>query len=516
MRKNLILLVLLVFGCCIDQRDYSLKSVVASPLVDIPLVSGELSIQDILNQTDSGFVRISPDSVIYLDYTTSLISQELQSQFTLPDKSTHQSFTLTQETVQPHPTDLRADSVMLTIDLDLSPEQLSAIDFKSGTINFNSQATASPGIDYDVIITSTDFISKSTGNSLSVTAGNGSLPMDDYRVNLNKNQFELKMVLVYKATSQQFNINHPSTVEVQFNLSGMNFNLINGFLGDHVFFSPEAMIAINAFGQSLRSADISFAQPIVAFTVINDYGAPLTVSFLEFEARKTGSRFGGQLNPASPVAVQSPASPNVSSVTSINASNTSQLVDFGPTGFYYRISGEIDAGLNSGTNFLTDTSKLRVNLNVSIPLWGHVSKISLADTSSIDLSKLDQSQVESASLKVTISNQLPLAAKVQCYLADVHYVILDSLLTTGETELIKGSTVNSSGNLVSVGSTDLVIPLNPSAVSKIITSPYIIVTALMNTSVDATGKSEDVKFKSGYTIKINLGLSAKMKASITF
>jgi hypothetical protein len=165
---------------------------------------------------------------------------------------------------------------------------------------------------------------------------------------------------------------------------------------------------------------------------------------------------------------------------------------------------------------MADTSKMRVNMHVEVPLYGRASNIVLADTISLDLSSLDQSKIDSATLKTDVSNELPLDANMQFIFTDAKYQFLDSLLATSQTELIKGSSVDTNGELSSAAVLSQSIKLSSSVIAKLFQAKKIILRTKLNTSKDASGNPIDVKFKSQYKIKIQLALLVKLKVNAKF
>jgi hypothetical protein len=92
--------------------------------------------------------------------------------------------------------------------------------------------------------------------------------------------------------------------------------------------------------------------------------------------------------------------------------------------------------------------------------------------------------------------------------------VTDSLLATAQTSLIKGSSVTASGDLETARVVSDVIVLNVDKLNKIFTSKNIIIKAVLNSSKDASGNSQDVKFKSKYSIKVNIGMLAELNFNI--
>ena len=66
------LVVLLVFVSCIDENDYSIDSVEVNPTIALPLVFGELSVQEFIKSADSVYVKVYPDDLVYLSYSQTL------------------------------------------------------------------------------------------------------------------------------------------------------------------------------------------------------------------------------------------------------------------------------------------------------------------------------------------------------------------------------------------------------------------------------------------------------------
>lgn len=508
----------LLFGLslfsCIDDKDYSFSSIDVKPTITIPLTNGSVSIRDFLNDKDSSYFKADKDGLLSLVYSENLSSQDIRGLFSIPDVRIDNTIKLSGITLPQVPKDIRLDSITTQVDLQLSPEQLSEISFSAGQLSFTTSLIPSSNLNYELIASLPDFVSKTTNQPLTIQGkGPVSIQLSNYIVKLNKNKFTLKIVFVLKRTTSAVTIGANATYQVS--LLGMNFGYIKGFFGDQTTDIPASTLDIGAFGNSLNKASISFSQPQINFVVTSDYGVPVTVNYKIFEARKNGAvPVPISLNPINPVLLNSPTTLGTSATTSIAVTNTNQVINYAPTQFYYQASVNINKGLSGGNNFLADTSKLRVRLNVNIPLQAKASGITLADTVSVDLSDVNQSQIEEATLKVKITNQIPLDGTIQFYLADKNYVILDQLLTSDQTSLIKGSSVDATGDLKTAGLSDQSLALDKTKLNKLFSAKYIILSAIMSTSKDATGNFVDVKFKTQYKMTVETGISAKLNLNV--
>jgi hypothetical protein len=509
------ILVGLLFSC-IDEKDYKISSLDVNPSISLPLTLGSVSIKDFLSSKDSAYLKTGPDGLLSLVYSNNLASQDVRGLFKLTDVTATNSLTLPETNLPEVPVDLRLGSVTTEIDLGLSPEQLSEINFKTGQLIYT--ATLNPAVDfnYEVIAYFPDLVSKTT-NQPFVIQGSKSLtiPLSNYLLKLNKNKFALKIVFVVKKSSTAVTIPANTTVSSQVTLSGMDFTYIKGFLGEQSASIPTNKLDIGAYKNSLSNSNLSFAQPSVNLVASNDYGVPLTINYNVFEARKAGaSPIAVALNPANPVLINSPTTLGASAITTISITNTSQVIDYAPTQFYYSAVASINKGVNAGENFMADTSKLRLKMNVNIPLYGSGSGITLADTIAIDLSNVNQSQIEEAALKIKLENEIPLDGTIQFSLTDKNYTLIDQLLTAEQTSIIKGSSVDSSGELKTIGISNQSIPLAKEKLNKIFLASYLVIKVILSTSKDSNGNTINVKFKSQYKLNIESGISAKLNFNV--
>jgi len=502
---------------CIDQKDYSIKSLDASPSIVIPLTYGSVSIKDFINSSDSSYIKTGSDGSLSLVYSTQLLSQQIRGLFSIPNSTSDVIFDIPAIPIaSPVSEDIILASQSTVVDLGISPAQLSEISFKSGQLLLSTSISPSTNLKYEVIISLPDFISKSTNQPLTVQgSGDLTVSLSNYIVKLNRNKFTANVSFVLKKSLTPVSIGSNTKAITTFSLTGMDFNYIKGFFGDQSVEIPSTYLNIGAFGNSLNKASVELVQPNVNLVVLNDYGIPVTINFVTLEARKQGTNaLPLILNPLNPVQLNVPITLGNSSVTSIAVSNANQVLNYAPTQLYYKASANINKNLTDGNNFLADTSKLRIKLNVNIPLYGKATGITFGDTTAIDLSNVNQSQIDEAALNIKLTNEIPLDGSVQFYLADAKYQLIDSLLTPSQSAIIKGSAVNSSGELNTAQISNQSINILKEKLNKVFTSKYIIIKLFLNTSKDSNGNLVDVKFKSQYKMTIESGLSAKLNFNV--
>jgi hypothetical protein len=510
--------IILLCNSCIDQSDYELDGIQLNPTIALPLVSGQLTINDILKDADSVHIKKYNDGLLYLAYEQELASQGIRELFSIPSQTANRSFIMPGATVPPHTKDIRSDSIISTLNLNLSPEKLTEVALRAGRIGFTTTLNPSSSkLDYEVAIVLPTVKSRTTNQPLNTIIKNtGDIDLSNYTLTLNDNKFDLKLVLIFKKTTTSTTIAPATSINVSLNFGGMEFIHVKGFLGDQTASLDPETVGLTIFDNEVfKQANLSLAQPKVTFTVANENGVPVTVNFKTIEARKPGSApFKILLNPANPVPLAYPTVMGESKPTTVSVTNLKELLNFAPNELYYHADARINQGLTSGNNFLLDSSDLKVKLNVEVPLWGSASGIVLRDTLDIDMSNTETSQITSASLKLKLINQFPLDGDVQFILTDNDYNVVESLLLPDQTNIIKGSTVDGDGELQAAGAYIGTIQLDKSKIDKLFSARHVILVATMQTSRNASGAAQDVKFMADYFLSVEAGILANIKLNV--
>ncbi len=511
---SFLLLVALSCSDILNTDEYEIKKLQATPSYDLPLAFGDLSINDLLSEEESANIKVDADGLVYLLYEQTLKSQDIRDLLQFPNKSLNKTVPVPGGVIPASASEQNYASISTTEDFSFNPEKLTEIKFKGTILNVSVNLTpANSNFNFEVQVKLANFKNNGVALDRRISLGTTAIPLADYVATLNDNKFPLEIAVIVKPHNNPITV-LPSNVTVSLSFSAIDFQYVKGFFGDQAAINiPAESIDVSLFGSTLNNATVSFAQPKLSFNVSNDYGIPTKVTFNPLEARKkNGLKLPLVITPSSPVSINVPASLGQSAITDVTVNNTKQLIDFAPDQFYYKVSARINEGLTTGINFCADTSKIRVSMKAEIPLYGKASNIVLADTVSIDLSDVKDSNIESGAIKANINNQLPLDAFIQLYLTDDKLVIFDSLFTIAQTAIVKASSVNATGELAAPGlTTNLEIPVPKEKLNKLFDAKNLIIKARLNTTRNANGTQPDVKFKSNYIMKVNFGLRATFK-----
>jgi spore germination protein GerM len=506
-----------IVSCTINGDDYDIESISAEPELVFPLATGKLSIHDLLDKTDSAYVRVYSGGLVYLKYDAPLTTQNINNLVSVPNLPTlNRSVAFPPGTYGPSTTDVESTISTSTVDMGISPEKLTEIAFKAGQINYTANLVPpNANVQYSIRIEIPEFVN-AAGNGLNQVVNNsGNIPLTGFTFKgTTSNSFTLKLILIIRAHTNTYVIAPGTQVTCSINYTQADYTYVKGFFGDQIASPNEQSLNIGTFGDFLADGNVSFADAKINFDVSNDYGVPVELVFETLRAIKNGSNINIVTNPANPIPINAPVTLGASANTTIAVSNATQVIDFGPEEFYFKVHGHVNRGLTSGNNFLVDTSKMRVRLNIELPLYGQASNIEISDTTELDLSDIDASTIESAEIKASIKNELPLDGILQLYLLDENDVLVDAILPTDQTHLLVGSTVTADGSLQSAGTFDEFISLDKTKLNKLFSAKKMVIAITLNTSRNASGNPVDVKFTTNLRMDVKIGLKAKAKVKV--
>jgi len=156
-------------------------------------------------------------------------------------------------------------------------------------------------------------------------------------------------------------------------------------------------------------------------------------------------------------------------------------------------------------NFVSDTSKLKIAGEITIPLEGRASNFFIRDTFDYDFGDVDN--VESFVLRTWFNNGFPVTLSPRLTFTDNNYNVI--YVIDGQTNaLIKSAPVDVNGKVTSKLATQSDFTIPSSVVQNLKRVKKVITTAGIAT---ANNGNQNVKIYSDYLIDIKIGAKAKLK-----
>lgn len=411
----------------------------------------------------------------------------------------------------------------ITVDMSLgNGEILNKLRLKSGTIDYNINY----GIKEDANLTLSFPYVKLLGvpfnkvisinsNNVNATTVTGSFDLSGYEFDLTANGTDTNAIvtrIIADVISSNVAVPFSSTdgVSADLTLSNLEIEFLDGDLGLQSF-NLDADTVDLSFDELGFDADITLANPRIDLTVTNAFGMAIGADLSNIVAINDQQSLA--LTGLGNVTIGAPAYGNfddsVKTVISINTTTTNidDVLGINPSKLVFGMSGTTNPGTAPFNNFITDESYFAVAMDVQIPLYGGISGFQLIDT--LDFPTEAFKNVLEGNIRTEITNEFPLDVIVQAYFVDDNYIILDSLKNSA-VQVLKSSTIDLNGELVSPTTFIEDIELSEAKVDNIKNSTKIILVSSMST---ASGGA-NAKFYTKYGMDIRLGVFVKVKIDL--
>ncbi len=520
----LLVVMLVVVTSCIKKDDFDFDKLADSQYNGewaVPLINSNLTLEDLLNDSASiittdanNFLKVYYQSdVLYSLYAYEVID--------IPDQQIVSSDTLV---YPPLPVGTK-DSIKITTPYSISPDKpgqrLDSVFIKSGSLQLNMTSQINHTFDMELRIPSftkngQDFVISLQHNytgSLPVILSQ-SIDLSGYVLRPNNsggkvNEILLAYVLFVEGDNNP--LQNPYTIDFNADLVNLDFSRFFGYLGQYTFPLGDTL-DLELFTNSL-SGSVQINELKVNINTHNAYGMPVDVNINQFNATSNNNTVIDILAPSSNIPLPAPNLAQVGQTIDTsylfdeNNSGIVNAINNLPKNIIFNVTGISNpAGNPALSNFVLDTSRFSLDMNIELPMFGSVAGFIIQDTLDFKLETIDE--IESASFAVNSTNGFPIDASVQIYFADENYQILDSLMDTPN--IIEAGVVGPAPDYKVVTPTkkSVVVTLNRNRLDAIASTKKILISGEISTY-----QQSDVKLYSTDYIDIQVGVKTKLSTS---
>ncbi|MCB0805837.1 MAG: hypothetical protein KDC05_08570 [Bacteroidales bacterium] len=528
---SLLLIIFLLPSCIEKELDFDgIKSQNWNSEWALPLVNSSLGITDLLNDSVE---QISEDEngLISLVYESqNLVSLDASEIAEIPDQFTEisENFDLPDNI----PAGLEGTvPVQFKIDFKMDEEdiRLDSVILKSGTYDFLLRTNLDKditGIDFEI----PNMVHLENGETLSFTLDvdpqGGSEISKDTLFNLDvykiifentfadTNKIYINALVHFVADDNP--PNNPYYIILENNFQNMDFLKYFGYAGYRTINFSDT-IKLNIFDVN-QEGNFEFADGSVNLNlnVSNSFGMPVLLDVSKFTAYHGENDqdsleiyLFGEGVPAE-IELNYPNLQQIgeSVLTTVEAdnSNMNEALGIAPNKLFIGIDGYLNPDQNPDIyNFILDSSRIRIDMDVELRLFGAVNSFVIADTVDFELESLDE--IEQLTLVTLIENGFPINADVQLYFVDSLFQVTHELLTGNERLIVAGQVGGAPDYRVNQSADKLTeIVFAAEDIERISDARKILINATLS-----TGDGELVKIYSDYELKVKLGARIGLK-----
>ena len=503
MQRNLRILyalpILLLFTACL--KDYESVEIEAwNPSIAIPVLNTTLKIENLLDNFETGgYVNVDEDKFITLVYQGEVLSYRGEDIIQIPDIN------------------LPIIDTAMSIPYGNLAFNYALDEFKIKAGNFSYRFDSPyaqdlmvkiviPNLKKNGKIFETDVAVSSTGDLPVQEAA--SLDLTGYVFDFYSQVLDLKYIAINTNTNERVVLDN-----VQFSFKDLAYSHVIGTFSPQVLDLPKDEIKIDLFTNS-AGGSIYFEEPKIKIIFENSFGIPVE---LTAESLEVMTENGGVMHLNS--VLDNGLSFNYPSLNELgnyktttllldkNNANIADVIANNPQEFSYDFSAILNPNnSNPVRGFIQDTSDIRVNVDVELPLWVRANG-SFITEKSVDFDASIFENIKEAEFKLIARNGLPVDAGIQLYFEDDNGVIQDSLLQDFQNFLL-AARIDSEGKVISNTENKVLINLAEDRIINFQKATKIRLRANITTE-NIEGSA--VKFYSDYGLTLQLGLKATAK-----
>jgi len=523
---SLLTAVLLNSSCLKDDLDFNkLKNPDWQPGLAIPLANSSMSISDLMkNESDSGNLVVDSANFCTLYYTGRAIDLKASDLVTIPGQHSNFSVLLN---------DTIADIINQTGNVSFSyfsmldygtngGAELDSVFYKSG----NAVLTVNSRIPANTILTITIPGATQNGIPFSQTAilnYAGTIPITEeikfdlsqYKIDLTDNgttHNKLRVDFSVDITKTVKDVQPDDKVNLIFAIYSTDFRKLFGYFGQQSFISPDDTLLISIFSSDHGSGSFTIAEPLINIDFHNSIGVPVQASVVSitgvnssFTAFTPATGFPNPLPVFSPTISQIGQTVTGSFSMSTSNSNVHTVIENQPKYVISKIQSATNPGGNTGINFITDSSRFAVDVEVILPLYGTAKDFLLRDTVAFNYSNLNN--VQELIIRTHLINGFPFDADWQIYFADANNQVIDSLVTQNKIIMPSGNVDPSTGRVTSASASTVDNTLSRDRIIRIMNAENLFIKAGISSANQGT---QNVKIYSDYRFKVHIGAIAKI------
>lgn len=440
-----------------DHFGVDIRPEVAGPLVDV-----SLNLKDVVNsQGKIDVLSERSDNVYVITYRDTVFSDTIAKYIKLENQSFSESFQVPAADLTEYnsiPAFSKTVEVNEEVDFAVSnsEQRFEAINFKSGllSLNFNSDLPYEMAIEINF-----PDLRKTVGGValnilLTVPARSknftSTVDLKGYKIDLTKNgstenklRYRLRYTLKKPAGTGTAITVLNNNFSVKGSLTSLKYSYLAGKLGEIVLNPPASSIKVDLF-ENFVSSKISFSEPVINLSFDNSAGIdadvvidPLLLKFAKRNNVETITRN----NSASllDTVIAGPKESNVGGKVTTNvvwnSKNSNIEFAFEPSPFDINYKAQITlnkkiTGVAPKSNFITDSSIVRVRAEVVLPTIATLYYLTVGDT--VEMTKGNplenvDANFDSVAFRINTENMFPLDCKVQVYFLDSAKVAKDSI-----------------------------------------------------------------------------------------
>lgn len=521
--------VLIAVSCIKDEIDLGNISdkLYWSPKLGAPVAYSKLTLEDLIESIDSDqLIKTDSNKFLTLVYTNRVLSENASSIMKIGDQQFGEALIASNFSLPAFPSQ---NPIILTrtnaYPFSMSHgEIIDSLKIKTGTLSFDISSTYKHQGKLIIEIPQMKSNGKSFKDSIDINKADGTFSAI---VNFNVAGYKLQLehpnvtdnLISFKFTAKLVNsgaaVAAGDRIGISIDFKDISFSSLFGYLGNRQLINTLSEFSFPIF-EEVSQPSLKFANPSIKIRSKTSFGLPANVELYNVEVINTNDNKTVALTFApgtNPFNISFPKTiggfAKDSTVFNKNTTNLFNALEIGPNKIKYGIRSFTNPD-GKALNYVTDSSKVTVDMDVELPLDLSCTKIEFKDTMELDLSDVEEyeDKINTLLLRTNFENNMPLDLNLQVFFLDESHQHVDTLFAVGADNTIPGGELNQEGVIVKSKKKYLDAQFNKAEISKLKNVRHAIVRASV---VTTGGGTTLVKFYSNYFLKVSFGVQTELE-----
>lgn len=522
---------LLLTSCKKEELNvYNNSGLEWNPSIAVPLVDTKVTVEDILDRFDDEEVIVLLNDTLALRYRSEIFSLYAQDLFNIPDQAIATPGTplspadlITVNSGGSATFPVAADVPMTAI----SGASLTSVRLKAGNLDLSATHDIPHNATFNLTIPSLKTPGGASYTATLVLPPSGSdaeptLNLAGYTLDFtaggSTNEVTVNASVTYTGSGGV--ANSTQTFQVALSFSALEFSRIDGDMGTQTVPVPLDSVRIRIFENS-TSGTITWFDPRLRAYFSNGFGIPMSMFIDQLSGRSAPTGTVLPITGIGPtVNITASPSPGVDAFDTFvltkatPGSNIQAVAALRPDFIVYQVTGTTNPA-GPATNFVLDTSKVKLDMEVELPFYGTASGFTVADTiklvaSDSTIQANDIEDIQSIMLRLYVNNGFPAEGHVQVYFMDsTNSFRIDSLILDGG-QFLAPAVVDASGRVIEKVEKTTDITITRTQLEKLVNLGVRNLVVQSRIDSNDMGATTVIIFK-GYYMDVKLGLMVEIK-----
>jgi len=524
-----------IYSCLPDYFDLNKISdeIEISPGIAAPIAFGSLSMADLLDELDeTGYINTFDDSLLYITYSEEVLSFPASEVVEIPDQQFLEFFISSDIAIPSWLVSGMGDTITFLKEQNgdfqfNNNERIDSIYIKTTNIGIHVESSFKHT---GILTISSDFIiidGEPFHEVIQISDPDGTfvhdvnIPLDGHILYFDNSDpsgtylpLKFKLDLINSGNA----IDPSESCDITMDFNNIQFSSIFGYFGDYDILQENGSVIVDLFSESLEGGKIFFNDPRFALNITNSYGIPLQIELYDVETYSTIEDITTPIvfTGVNPFDIAAPGMDRIGDTakTLVNIDKTNCNIDLAmqtsPKYLYYSAKAITNPlGPEARDNFLTDSSTMKVDFEVVLPIDVRAGGFSLEDTTDFNFEDEVGSNADMINyfrLTLDAANGLPFDARIQAFFADQNDNILDSMFV--DDHFILSANLDANGKVNEAEVYSRTVEFTGERINTIKPTTKIFIRA--NVETKDYDLNTFVKFYSYYTIDFKLKFTADL------